>query len=285
MPDYLPRSPVGDVEEDPDEILFLISKSTQTDVSGDNSYSSIITTVKTRAMKLKNQTSHDSSNTKKSTLDSLNASTRENRTISFSVEQLIQVHRNDSYAIHILNNIKNYKAYIVKDNLLMHLSNLSVPYVPQGDFRKTILRIYHDTAAMVRISAEIKKIHKTKKRYFWPSMYKDINNYIMTYLPRVQFNPRQKLSGALRSIKLLNGVRELVSIDFHGPISPTSQYGNKYIICLTDILSKFVITKAVHDNTAQTAVRFLEEDIITKFGTLRSIIIDNETHFIPTIMN
>ena len=42
MANYLPRSPVGDVEEDPDEIPFLISKSTQTDVSDDNSYSSII---------------------------------------------------------------------------------------------------------------------------------------------------------------------------------------------------------------------------------------------------
>ena len=97
-------------------------------------------------MKLKSQTSNDSSNTKKPTLDSLNASTRENRTIPLSVEHLIQIQRNDSYAIHILNNIKNYKTYIVKDNILMRLSNLSVPYVPQGDFRKTILRIYHDTA-------------------------------------------------------------------------------------------------------------------------------------------
>ena len=127
MSDYLSRSRVGDVEEDSDEISFLISKSTQTVVSDDNSYSSIITTVKTRAMKLKNQTSNDSSNTKESTLDSLNASIRENRTIPFSVEQLIQVQRNDSYAIHILNNIKNYKTYIVKDNILMRLSNPSVP--------------------------------------------------------------------------------------------------------------------------------------------------------------
>ena len=86
MPDYLSRSPVGDVEEDLDEIQFLISKSTQIDVSGDNRYSSIITTVETRAIKLKNQTSNDSSNTTKSTLDSLNASTRENRTIPFSIE-------------------------------------------------------------------------------------------------------------------------------------------------------------------------------------------------------
>ena len=74
-------------------------------------------------------------------------------------------------------------------------------------------------------------------------------------------------------------------MDYHGPISPTSQCGNKYIMCLTDILSKLVITKAVHDNTAKTAVRFLKEDIITKFGTPRSIIIDNKTHFTSTMMN
>ena len=72
---------------------------------------------------------------------------------------------------------------------------------------------------------------------------------------------------------------------YHGPISPISQCGNKYIVCLTDILSKFVITKAVHDNTVQTAVRFLKEDIITKFGTPRSIITDNKTHFTSTMMN
>ena len=76
-----------------------------------------------------------------------------------------------------------------------------------------------------------------------------------------------------------------MAIRFHGPISPTSQRGNKYIICLTDILSKFVITKAVHDNTAQTAVRFLKEDIITKFGSPRSIITDNKTHFTSTMVN
>ena len=69
-------------------------------------------------------------------------------------------------------------------------------------------------------------------------------------------------------------------MDYHGPISPISQCGNKYIVCLTDILSKFVITKAVHDNTVQTTVRFLKEDIITKFDTPRSIITDNKTHFI-----
>ena len=60
---------------------------------------------------------------------------------------------------------------------------------------------------------------------------------------------------------------------------------NTLYVCRTDILLKFVITKAVHDNTAQTTVRFLKEDIITKFSTSRCIITDNETRFTSTMMN
>ncbi|CAF3408797.1 unnamed protein product, partial [Rotaria socialis] len=74
-------------------------------------------------------------------------------------------------------------------------------------------------------------------------------------------------------------------MDFHGPINPTSRWGNKYIISFTDILSKFMVTKAVRDNTAQTAVKFLKEDIISKFGTPKCILTDNGTHFTSSMMN
>ena len=174
----------------------------------------------------------------------------------------------------------------MKDGLLLRRSNPPVPYVPQGELRRTILTIYHDTAANGAHFGRDKTIHKIKTRYFWPSMYKDINNYIKSCILCAQFNPRrQKTPGALKPIKPPEGVWQLVSMDFHGPITPTSQRGNKYIISLTDVLSKFVVTKAVRDNTAQTAVRFLKEDIITKFGTPRCILTDNGTHFTSTMMN
>ncbi|CAF4161344.1 unnamed protein product, partial [Rotaria sordida] len=51
------------------------------------------------------------------------------------------------------------------------------------------------------------------------------------------------------------------------------------------VLSKFAVTKAVRDNTAQTAVQFLKEDITSKFGTPRCILTDNGTHFTSTLMN
>ncbi|CAF1415622.1 unnamed protein product [Rotaria sordida] len=295
MPDYLSRSPVDDAEEDPDEVSLLISKSTQTDFSDIKNHSSIVAAVQTRAMKLRNQTLNDPNDgtklapdslTSSSSNQTLNNSMKENRIISFSIEELIQAQQNDNYAKNILNNIKKYKNYMIKDNLLMRRSKPSVPYVPQGDFRKTILQIYHDTAANGAHFGRDKTIYKIKQRYFWPSMYKDIDNYVKSCILCAQHNPsRKKPPGKLRPIKPPEGVWQLVAMDFHGPINPTSRRGNKYIICLTDILSKFVVTKAVRDNTAQTAVKFLKEDVISKFGTPRCILTDNGTHFTSTIMN
>ncbi|CAF5063413.1 unnamed protein product, partial [Rotaria magnacalcarata] len=72
-----------------------------------------------------------------------------------------------------------------------------------------------------------------------------IDNYIKSCIPCAQFNPRrQKPLGTLKPIQPPDGVWQLVAMDFHGPITPTTQRGNKYIISLTDVLSKFVITKA-----------------------------------------
>ncbi|CAF4644584.1 unnamed protein product, partial [Rotaria sp. Silwood1] len=283
MPDYLSRSPVDEAEEDPDEIIHFISKSTQTDISNFNNHSSIIAAVETRAMKLRNKTLNDISDTTKLISDS---PTEENRIIPISTEQLIQAQQNDDYAKNILNNIKKYKNYMIKDNLLMRRLNPPVPYVPQSNLRRTILQTYHDTPANGAHFGRDKTIYKIKQRYFWPSMYKDINNYVKSCITCAQYNPsRQKTPGKLRPIKPPEGVWQLVSMDFHGPINPPSRRGNKYIICLTDILSKFVVAKAVRDNTAQTVAKFLKEEIISKFGTPRCILTDNGTHFTSTLMN
>ena len=286
MPDYLSRSPVDDAEEDPDETSILISKETQTDSNDIMNYSHIVTAVETRAMKLRKQNSLNINNNESVPSDSLTTSAGENRIIPFNIEQLKQAQQRDDCAHKIIKNIKRYKNYLIKDDLLMYNPKRPVPYVPYGDIRRSILQIYHDTAANGAHFGKNKTIHKIKQRYFWPTMYKDINNYVKSCILCTQFNPRrQKSPGTLTPIEPPEGVWQLVAMDFHGPITPTSQHGHKYIISLTDVLSKFVVTKAVRDNTAQTAVKFLKEDVIAKFGTPRCILTDNGTHFTSTLMN
>ncbi|CAF0897104.1 unnamed protein product [Adineta steineri] len=285
MPDYLSRSPVEDATEDPDETFFTASQSTQTDHELYNRCYHVVSAVQTRSAKLRQTTTDTSVNTTNPIEDSL-LFQEENRITPFSMEQLLQTQQHDEYTQNIINNIKKYKKYFISNDLLMHRSNPPVPYVPHGELRRTILRIYHDTAANGAHFGRDKTLYKIKQRYFWPSMYKDIDNYIKSCILCAQYNPRRrKTPGKLQPIKPPEGVWQLVSMDFHGSITPTPRRGNKYIISLTDILSKFVVTKAVRDNSAQTVVRFLKEDIITKFGTPHCILTDNGTYFTSSVTN
>lgn len=287
MPDYLSRSPVDTAEEDPDDTPLVISQSTQTDPSA--LQSSFVNVVQTRSRTIQSNisaaspdTNGSSNSQSSSTSDSSLHSTTSS---SFTIDQLIQAQLSDLFAQQITNNIRKYKSYFLKNNLLMRRSKPPVPYVPVGSLRHSILHIYHDTAANGAHFGRDKTFSKIRQRYYWPSMCKDITNYVRSCLACAQNNPRrQKSPGSLRPIPPPEGVWQLVSMDFHGPISPISKRGNKYIISFTDILSKFVVTKAVRDNTAQTAVRFLKEDVIAKFGTPRCLLTDNGTHFTSSLM-
>ncbi|CAF1627537.1 unnamed protein product [Rotaria magnacalcarata] len=162
----------------------------------------------------------------------------------------------------------------------------SVPFVPAGRIRADILKIYRDTPGNGAHFGRDKTTRKIQERYYWPTMITDIRNHLNSCLPCAQNNHRrQKLPGALKPIKPPEGIWKLLSMDFHGPIAPTSKQGNRYIISLTDILSKFVVAKAVRDCSATTAVKFLINDVILKYGTPTCILTDNGTHFTAQIMN
>ncbi|CAF1262490.1 unnamed protein product [Rotaria sordida] len=164
IPDYLSRSPVEDAEEDPDEITYVTSQSTQTDFEFHNPYFPVITVVDTRSSKLRNTILDNSTNTSKFSIRFSNE--RESNYYSCSTEPLIQAQKNDDYAKNIIQNIKKHKQYFIKNNILMRRLNPLVPYVPQGELRRTILKIYHDTAPNDAHFRKDKIIYKIKTCYF-----------------------------------------------------------------------------------------------------------------------
>ena len=66
-------------------------------------------------------------------------------------------------------------------------------------------------------------------------------------------------------------------IDFMGPF-PTS-FGNIYILLAVDYVSKWVEATACPKNDANTVVRFLQRNILSRYGTTRTIISDGGSHF------
>lgn len=302
--DYLSRAPVENASTDVDDYIPIKSQSTQTE---NHEVMNIVMSVITRnqAKQTKSDERDDGEPTdqpcekqqEKRNVESMTdhscahnekkktTNIPDNQITPFTMEELKRLQHEDEKTKHIMNNIHKFNQYCIQDDMLMRKTNPPVPYVPSGRIRSDIMKIYHDTPANGAHFGRNKTTHKIRERYYWPNMISDIRHYVKSCMPCLQNNHRrQKAPGALKPIKPPDGVWQLLTMDFHGPITPATKQGNRYIISLTDVLSKFVITKAVRDCTASTAARFLTEEVILKYGTPKCILTDNGTHFTATMM-
>ena len=302
--DYLSRSPVDDASHDEDDFTPTKSQTTQTE---DYASTTIVAPVLTRKGAKRQQQEEDRVQSTDRSCEQQEAerigneplarscipdhrteppTEVDNQIISFTYEDLKKLQHEDVQIKGMMENIKDHADYFIEDNMLMKKSSPSVPFVPSGRTRSDIIKIYHDTPANGAHFGRDKTIQKIQQRYFWPNMTTDIRNHLKSCIPCLQNNhQRQKPPGFLKPIEPPEGVWHLLTMDFHGPISPTTKQGNRYIIVLTDVLSKFVITQAVRDCTASTAARFLTEEVILKHGTPKCILTDNGTHFTATMMS
>ena len=69
---------------------------------------------------------------------------------------------------------------------------------------------------------------------------------------------------------------DVLGMDFMGPF-PAS-FGNIYILLVVDYVSKWVEVAACPKNDANTVVGFLQINILSRFGTPRTIISDGGSH-------
>jgi hypothetical protein len=65
-----------------------------------------------------------------------------------------------------------------------------------------------------------------------------------------------------------------IALDTAGPL-PETKAGNKYILVAIDHYSKWCEAKAVADHGAKTAARFLEDDLICRYGVPKFVLTDN----------
>ena len=70
---------------------------------------------------------------------------------------------------------------------------------------------------------------------------------------------------------------DLWGVDFMGPFSMS--YGNQFILVAVDYVSKWAEAVPIRTNDNQVVIKFLRENIISRFGTSRAIISDNGSHF------
>lgn len=157
----------------------------------------------------------------------------------------------------------------------------TLPYVPSSMI-PTLLYAYHDSPTSDHLGVN-KTWSKIRNRFFWPGMYQAVKQYVLSCAKCQTCKiSRFKSTGQLQPIDPPSGILELMGMDFVGPV-PRSASGNKYILVCTDYLSKYAITQATPNCTAETAARFLVEHVILRYGVPKQLLTDRGTHFMSQV--
>ncbi len=114
------------------------------------------------------------------------------------------------------------------------------------------------------------------QRYFWHNRTKDVKAVVrwcqQCQLVRssgsIRFGDEQ-----LKNIPICD-LFHRVALDTTGPLLETKS-GNKYILVAIDHYSKWCEAKAIADHGAKTAARFLEDEIICRYGVPKFVLTDN----------
>ncbi|UYV66767.1 K02A2.6-like, partial [Cordylochernes scorpioides] len=149
--------------------------------------------------------------------------------------------------------------------------------------RKEIMSEYHNHMLNGHLGVA-RTTYRLKNKYYWPSMLKDVSEFVKTcHLCQSRKGSNQLPSGLLQPIPPANYPFERIGIDFVGPL-PSTKRRRKWIIVLTDYYTKYAETKAVPEATVKEVSTFLIEHIFLCHGAPRFLISDRGSQFTSNLM-
>ena len=154
--------------------------------------------------------------------------------------------------------------------------------VPESEQGK-ILNECHASPYEGHFSGE-RTAHKIlQSRFYWPTIFRDCVEWVKL-CDRCQNirNISSRNEMPLKGIMVVQ-IFDVWGIDFMGPF-PQS-FGNLYILLAVDYVSKWVEAVACPRNDTNTVVSFLQKNILSRFGTPRTIISDGGSHFANKIFS
>ncbi|CAF0982304.1 unnamed protein product [Didymodactylos carnosus] len=245
--------------------------------------SSLLRAVATRFMA--QQTSPNPTSTLSPTTLSSTAPPLSSRILDFSHDKLRAEQQHDAIIVDEirLSQQKVNPSYLISDGMLHKIvltkhEPTPLPYLPSS-LIPDILFAHHDHPLGSHFNID-RTYHHLHEEYYWLKMLQSVTNYIESCPQCAQFNiRRQKPSGHLQPIPPPNEVFQVIGLDWWGPAPEQSADGNKYVLVITDFLSKYVIASALPASNAVNTAKTLLEDFILHHGAPDCVITDQGTHF------
>ncbi|KAI5351418.1 hypothetical protein L3X38_004309 [Prunus dulcis] len=148
--------------------------------------------------------------------------------------------------------------------------------VPEEE-HESILRHSHELACGGHFGAKKTALKILQSGFFWPTLFKDAFNFCVK-CDRCQRmgNISRRNELPLKNILFVE-LFDVWGIDFMGPFP--SSFGYTYILVAVDYVSKWVEAIATKTNDHKVVLKFLRDNIFTRFGTPRAVISDGGSHF------
>ena len=117
--------------------------------------------------------------------------------------------------------------------------------------KSSVLEQLHDSKVTGGHFALHKILDRTRQRFWWPMMRRDIDKWIKSCKPcAARSIAGRNLKAELQPITL--GLRfAKVAADILGPVTRNRDTGNKYIFVITDYFTKYVITVPLINNSGR----------------------------------
>jgi len=217
----------------------------------------------------------------------------------FNCHDLKNEQYNDPVIQNIITQLNNphrssnsHSSFVIKNHLLHKLITLSpnsklktaVPYLPNSMIKSLLTTMHDDPYHGGHFSTD-KMYSKLVSRYWWPHMRETIQRHVQACIPCQQYNySRQKKAGHLHPIPPPDIPYSVISMDFCGPFIESPRE-NKFVLVVSDLMTRHVTAIATPNNTAETTAMALYREIFCKYGVCSTLITDQGTHFNNHLMS
>jgi len=147
--------------------------------------------------------------------------------------------------------------------------------------RREVLFLSHDHPTSGHLGID-KTYSRLSKNFWWPNMKSDVIEYIKQCEVCMRMKRRPNMTSELHPLEP-SFIKGRICIDIIGPLPPT-EYGNRYILNMTDAATKHITAQPMKDKTAKTAARIFLFFYVLIFGVPHELYSDQGKEFIADIL-
>ena len=124
-------------------------------------------------------------------------------------------------------------------------------------------------------------IERLKRFAYWPTLNKDVKEYVKRCRVCLKTKSCSNRAPILRNPEVQRPWDRL-NLDLIGPL-PISTDGNKFILSVVDVLTRYAIAVPIPDKSAATVARALINNVFAVFGPPRSLYSDQGKEFVAQL--